>query len=588
MEGTLRLIAVLLVLSGCDSTPATSGGELDAGGGAPDAQLPADAAVGEDAGQGTDGGAADGSLPWSGDGGCPLKANGEQCGGDGECCSGSCLGGLCTTGAGACFGLGHTCTANVECCGGNLCAPDAAGGKRCSDQQFCGADGASCTRADQCCSLTCGACGAAGCVCGGGELCKPASEPCAAPSECCSNLCSGGTCQSSGAGCATFGESCALAGTSSTCCSRLCGDLDGELRCVASSSCRARGEICALDTDCCSGTCLDGRCPSQNQLGQKLFVGEPCAADSECASYACASSYPGGPKSCQFLGGCRPAEEVCHEDWECCGYLELSAGRDQCLTPLEMPGTCSQLPGLPNLSRCTLQQTAKEIGEICESGGQKVHDCCGGPEVCQPTVTGVSRCLGGGFAGDGDAGFACAADGDSCSVPEQCCSGTCAPVATFEGVVTLRCSGCVDAGGLCTTGSDCCGRSCVAGSCAEPASPDAGTACAPLGAGCAGSADCCSAICSLGLCRTCHAAGDSCGGNADCCAGSCLDGSCACQAEGTLCGADTQCCSQICSNGACRLCRMTGDGCSANADCCGQLCDIPDGGSSGLCRSIIN
>jgi hypothetical protein len=370
----------------------------------------------------------------------------------------------------------------------------------------------------------------------------------------------------------------------------LCAEISGELRCAPSSTCRARNEICAQDTDCCSGTCLDGRCPGQSLLGQKLFVGEPCSADSECASYACASSYPGGPKTCQFLGGCRPAEEVCHDDWECCGYLELSDNRDQCLTPLPMPGTCAAVPGLPTLSRCKLQQTSKEIGEICQSAGQNVHTCCGGAEVCQPTVTGVSRCMGGGFAGGGsDAGFQCVADGESCSVPEQCCGGTCAPVLDFEGVVTLRCSsGCVDSGGLCTTDSDCCGHSCLKGICGESTSPDAGTTCAPLGGDCAGNADCCSAICSLGKCRTCHAAGDSCSANSDCCENSCVDGVCACRALASLCSSDTECCSQICSGGSCRQCRVSGDVCSVSSDCCGGGCEVPDGGSSGVCRVVIN
>lgn len=471
----------LVALAGCqcgeDPTSTNDAGtRRDAGGGG-----------GDDAG----GGGGDGGGIHDG-GVCTLKANGEACTADGECCSNACdpNTNMCVSGGGACFGVGETCQANVECCGGNTCAEDGTGVKRCIDESFCKAPGAACTQASQCCSLSCdGTCQTTG------NLCTVAGGSCGANTDCCSNICTGGTCVAAGQGCSTLGESCTMG---SNCCSLNCQDFgsDGgqDLRCAPASSCGARGEICAQNSDCCSGVCLNGLCPTQAQLGQKRFVGEPCVQDSDCASYACASSYQGGPKTCQFLGGCRPAEEICTDDYQCCGYLELSNNRDMCQTAQPTPGTCAQVSGIPDLRRCTLQPTDKEVGEICESNGVTVHNCCGGADACKPTITGVSRCFyGGGFTADGG----CTANGESCSIADQCCSKICAPGALSDGGTGLLCSGCINAGGACTTDNDCCGKSCVDGLCQMPTT-DAGSVCTPLGGACTDSAQCCSLLCSTG------------------------------------------------------------------------------------------
>lgn len=182
-----------------------------------------------------------------------------------------------------------------------------------------------------------------------------------------------------------------------------------------------------------------------------------------------------------------------------------------------------------------LQSTDKEVGEICESAGVPVHQCCGGAEVCQPTITGVSRCLGGAFSPDGG----CLPNGDGCGVSDQCCSQICAPGTLPDGGTALVCSGCVAEGGLCTTGNDCCGKSCVNGVCEQPAG-DAGIACLPLGSGCgvdggAGDSECCSVICSQNACSTCRTGGDTCQMGADCCSGDCgLDGGTAGTCRGTI------------------------------------------------------
>jgi hypothetical protein len=343
----------------------------------------------------------------------------------------------------------------------------------------------------------------------------PTGEACTGDAECCSNDCDTGgtdTCLALGTGCATLGERCDTEGFDMDCCSKNClnfgSGAEPDLRCARSSTCGARGEICVEDEECCSGVCLDGRCPTQNQVGQKRFVGEPCQQDSDCASYACAPTYRGGPLVCQFQGGCRPAEEICTEDWQCCGYYELSPSRNSCMAEELQDGMgCTAIDGVPGLSTCQLQENAKEVGEICrEPDGTRVHDCCGGDEVCQQTITGAWRCLGPGGGGE------CVGDGETCRIADDCCSNVCVPV-TVDGMTELRCSDtCVEDGDQCTTDADCCNFSCVDGVCEPPPSaPDGGTpdggvdggtdVCIPLGGACTDSSECCSEYCD-GTCQT--------------------------------------------------------------------------------------
>ncbi len=527
VSGAWRVAGLLAcaMIFGCDCG---GGAVVDGGAGGGGGDLDGGSGGGVGGGGGdADGGAGGGGMNGTGGGGggttdggaCTLKGNGEACAADGECCSARCdpLTNTCTTGTGACQAIGQTCQSNVECCGGRTCAADGTGVKRCVDESFCKAGGQACAAASECCGFSCGACGSdgGGCSCQeSGTLCRVAGTACGADTDCCSGNCTGGTCVSAGAGCATFGERCANPGYDANCCSKYCvnyaGDAGTDLRCAPSSTCRARGEICTDPSDCCAGTCTSGRCPSQAQLGQKLFVGEPCRADSDCASYACASNFPGGPKVCQYLGGCRPAEEVCSEDYECCGYLELSS---PCTTATPSPGVCATVAGVTGLKRCRLQPTDKEVGEICESSGNPVHSCCGGSAACRPTITGVSRCFG--VVGPTDGG--CLGSGEACSIADQCCTRICAPKTQPDGGARLECSACVVDGQACTTSADCCTFSCVNGACqgvvvndagvppADGGSPlDAGTTpvdagpppCRPLGATCTQFGECCSGLCS--------------------------------------------------------------------------------------------
>jgi hypothetical protein len=388
-----------------------------------------------------------------------------------------------------CVGIGEACEANVECCGGKACEPDGAGGKRCTDTSFCVAGGGACDQASECCSLSCNG----SCQTDGG-LCKPADTDCASDQECCSNICDG-TCQKLGTACATLGEVCSSEGVDQDCCSLNCQNFgsgsDPDLRCARSSSCGARGEICVVDNDCCSGVCDGGRCPTQSQVGGQRFAGEPCLKDSDCASYACASEFVGGPKVCQFLGGCRPAGEICSDSFQCCSDLLLLDGAPGEHCTIQGEGTgCVAHGGVDGLALCDLQEGPKEVGEICfDTEGTKVHECCP-TDSCAPTLTGVWRCSGpGGFD-------ECVPDGQPCQVADQCCSKICAPHETDNGT-ELLCGPCVPVDGLCTTSADCCSQTCVNGACSEDESE-----CVPLGGMCTMDSDCCSGFCHNGACTT--------------------------------------------------------------------------------------
>jgi hypothetical protein len=388
-----------------------------------------------------------------------------------------------------CTSLGEACETTAECCTGT-CAVGAGSQKTCLDEDLCAADG-SCDRAADCCSLSCqdGTCR------NDGSLCAVSGSECGQNSDCCSNICDVDTCVAIGGGCSTFGESCSSEGYDGGCCSKYCRNFGSEespdLRCDRSSVCGARGEICSDASDCCSGVCDGNRCPTQNEVGQKLFAGEPCQKDSDCASYACASSRPGAPKTCQFLGGCRPTGEICSEDWQCCSQHHLTSPECSEEAGYGQGTGCVDhaVEGLATCSDQTAQTGPKEVGEICfDTEGNTVHMCCG---ECEPSLSGVWRCAGADGFGE------CRGNGELCSAADQCCSGICRPVETESGT-QLQCGACVLDGGLCTTGADCCGFVCTDGVCEETTDP----VCLPLGASCTESAECCSELCFDGSCST--------------------------------------------------------------------------------------
>jgi len=239
-------------------------------------------------------------------------------------------------------------------------------------------------------------------------------------------------------------------------------DLNGELRCTLVSLCRGEGDLCSTDADCCSGVCgADGLCPV---MAECQTVGEPCTGFHECCTGLCADPGTGVP-ICQFISGCRPIGEICQQASDCCSAL------------------CEEYEGTGVL-RCVKPGGCMSTGEVCQEGMSA--NCCpsgpdGGPQLCLPTVLGLSRCWG------PDSTDQCIPDGQPCTFADECCGGLCLPDANgdyFCGSV------CVPLGDTCTADADCCDGICWGAVCI-PDSSD----CEPVGAECTTDDDCCSGFC---------------------------------------------------------------------------------------------
>jgi hypothetical protein len=101
---------------------------------------------------------------------CPLKADGEPCVENDECCAGSCWQGFCGLGEVGCVDVGGYC-AGGPCCSG-ICGEDC----------LCaclGTGDLTCTGDHQCCG---GLCGPTGC-------CTEIDGRCTTNSDCCSGVC---------------------------------------------------------------------------------------------------------------------------------------------------------------------------------------------------------------------------------------------------------------------------------------------------------------------------------------------------------------------------------------------------------------
>jgi hypothetical protein len=93
---------------------------------------------------------------------------GQSCGSPSQCCSGSCVGGLCSTGS-SCTLAGQSCTSGSECCSGSCvgsqCALCPAGETLCNgscvdlstDPRNCGICGHACSAAQLCVTGVCAA-----------------------------------------------------------------------------------------------------------------------------------------------------------------------------------------------------------------------------------------------------------------------------------------------------------------------------------------------------------------------------------------------------------------------------------------------
>ncbi|MCC6526443.1 MAG: hypothetical protein IT373_27595 [Polyangiaceae bacterium] len=292
--------------------------------------------------------------------------------------------------------------------------------------------------------------------------------------------------------------------------------------------------------------------------GYRDTVGELCGLLSDC--------YPGGIVACE---------------------QHLSQGLDTA-DAAEVGQWLAGFDGGLCLATCTAGKLCLDRPPVCGVAGdacQQLEHCCGFSQ-------GASACEG---------GRCCAADGVTCTTAEECCSGSCSPVATGAdvggtGEVKLGCGGqsCQEFGATCTFDSDCCSFNCgPAGTCT--------ITCFGEGEQCGAHGECCSDTCRAGHCA-CRGPQEACDTSDQCCSALCLDGLCVepvncllafdpcapggqpccgdlacpsdlgycCSAAGALCADPTGCCGGGCVGGAC--CALEGSSCVTDGDCCDGGC----------------
>ncbi len=248
------------------------------------------------------------------------KTDGAKCASDLECCVKICTddgSGKKSCGGKKCAAPGEGCKADGDCCSMNC---DKTAGK-CA--LGCVNEGASCTKATECCTQSCGVDGKCACI--------PDGQSCASPVECCSKVCNDkGKCETK-MQCAGFGETCSDA--ASSCCATLeCGD---KQKC-----CRPNGGNCTEGgaTVCCKGGCDNGACCSPLEAPctgaskteccrgsctkvETLGVSLCCAAPAPCGTSPCNAN----PAPLQYVCAVLPAtdpsaciKEICKEKPACC------------------------------------------------------------------------------------------------------------------------------------------------------------------------------------------------------------------------------------------------------------------------------
>lgn len=387
--------------------------------------------------------------------------------------------------------------------------------------------------------------GGAGAVVGGsgngtgafGPDCSAFGATCVQSTECCSGVCDPKTdkCASVVGVCSAAGDNCS---SPTECCSFQCSAAG---KCAA-DTCTSDDEICQLDSECCSGSCIDGSCGSLNT--ECKTAGNACVSDGDCCSGDC------GDQGTCTLGGsyCIQPGDVCARANDCCtGICSISDGKTL--------GVCGEQPA--GSAFCTGVD-----GVLCSDCG----DCCS--RLCAPFgPTGAKIC---------QPANGCHVTGDLCRRNEDCCGGT--DDETLPGWGNVVCE--------IEPGMD-------VGLCRNPSNGDSpGGACNPQGNVChfkgyacdisSARANCCGGlgamggVCQLdplgvprcnGLGDECRMAGETCASTDDCCD----DRPCVPDANGDL----------HCGTGECQ---RSGNSCTINADCCpGGTCIRAPGSTVGTC-----
>ncbi|HET8542383.1 MAG TPA: hypothetical protein VFL83_21090 [Anaeromyxobacter sp.] len=461
--------------------------------------------------------------------------------------------------------LDEACSIGADCCSGR-CA--ASGTCVASD---CGAIGAICGGASDCCQAACsptlhecvdpGSCGAA------------IGESCNVPENCCSGFCEGASgskvCTSGGGGCHLLSQTCTgttAADKNASCCSGFCNPSN---TCAVPpiSGCVDDGGVCNGDSQCCSKVCTAGRC--EPVAGTCLYEGDPCSSDAQCCGRICPNAgTPGATCSSavclQLDQPCSPTNNLC-----CSGVCGFGS---KCVPP----------------PAGDTGQTCATLNEACAYAA----DCCS--KNCQGASGGLKN-------GTCMPVASCNAFGDVCYRSEDCCSGLCSNEPGQAGRCDDAPGGCGQDGYPCTSDSGCCTKRCVdLGTGAKACQPSGG--CRLNGNYCDTTDACCNVnfpptspsqyvecdpvdhVCDNG--GSCNPPGDICGLNAsasqNCCYG-----------KKDVCKYDMNgiprcfggCMTNDCSQGPCptgwdgndpQCCIPAGDICQFRDQCCGLAPCVPD------------
>jgi hypothetical protein len=313
-----------------------------------------DVAMGVDAREGIDARdavaepAADVSIRDAGDAGICV-VGGAVCARGDDCCSGFCIGNVCTTPT-VCQGPGTACTRSGSCCSGRCDLVVTGSSVVC--RPSCSADGLPCARPQDCCSLACtnGTCG--------GAMCKPRDGTCTTPLDCCSMICdTSNRCQRANddVQCRPAGEECDDTEPNECCFG--CNTTTG--RCSTDpTACRGLGADCTTGAQCCEGVCAmnaQGRLACQIPC---LADGAACTMGAECCGFACT----GSPRRCGLPPGraCAVTGSTCQSNDQCCsrycsgGFCDLLCQLPgvRCLVPTDCcsgictAGLCQKAPAL--------------------------------------------------------------------------------------------------------------------------------------------------------------------------------------------------------------------------------------------------
>lgn len=297
----------------------------------------------------------DPSRPWIG---CPCDpGSGGGCGGGSEVCCATDGGGVCTSASVGCNPTGgctsdpgDECATDDDCCTGTCmsgvcacldpsmplvgCPCDGA------NPQSCGGGGVTCCP-DNICTHESVGCDPIGCASNPGGACET-------DEDCCEGSCSDqGVCYCQDPARPQIGCSCTVGDDSScgdntlVCCPAVGGGgvcVSGSVGCQIDECNAFAGDACASDADCCEGSCSDsGVCycldPAEPLRGCACHTGtqNPCGSD----SLLCCSvdDTPGGDGvctpdrlGCDPTGDCGEKGDHCKHHDDCCGYLHCLDG----------------------------------------------------------------------------------------------------------------------------------------------------------------------------------------------------------------------------------------------------------------------